>query len=162
MKKMMHWVLAVTLVCGTSVMTSCSNDNSDNAGSIEQAKKNRKEFVAHTRQNLKTLAENLNFSTWNSVNYFNQYLNEYVLLNDNFDKTLSRTVGMEAQKSIRPLPAEDVALFGWKSARCPVGAVRHQHHRPRCRAHAAGHHRGAPAGPSPAEAAGCLPADEAC
>ena len=112
MKKIMHWVLAATLVCGASVFTSCSNDNSDNAGSIEQAKKNRKEFVAHTRQNLKTLAENLNFSTWNSVNTFNQYLNEYVLLNDNFDKTLSRTVGMEAQKSIRPLPAEDAALFG--------------------------------------------------
>ena len=116
MKKMMrstfgrlfnkNWVLAATLVCGASVFTSCSNDNSDNAGSIEQAKNNRKEFVAHTRQNLKTLAENLNFSTWNSVNTFNQCLNEYVLLNDNFDKTLSRTVGMEAQKSLQLIPVE--------------------------------------------------------
>ena len=63
MKKIMHWVLAATLVCGASVFTSCSSDNSDNAGSIEQAKNNRKEFVAHTRAMLKDLAENLNFNS---------------------------------------------------------------------------------------------------
>ena len=46
MKKMMNWVLVATLcICGASVFTSCSNDNSDNSGSIEQAKNNRKEFV---------------------------------------------------------------------------------------------------------------------
>ena len=114
MKKIMHWVLAATLVCGASVFTSCSNDNSDNSGSIEQAKKNRKEFIQHTRQNLKTLAENLNFTTWNSVNYFNQNINEYVLLNDNFDKGLSRAFGQEIQKSLTPLPAEVVAQTGHK------------------------------------------------
>ena len=114
MKKIMHWVLAATLVCGASVFTSCSNDNSDNSGSIEQAKKNRKEFIQHTRQNLKTLAENLNFSTWNSVNYFNQHVNGYTLLNDNFDKGISRAVGMEVQKSLKPLPAEVVAQTGRK------------------------------------------------
>ena len=30
MKKMMHWVLAVTLVCGATVFTACSSDNDDN------------------------------------------------------------------------------------------------------------------------------------
>ena len=36
MKKMMNWVLVATLcICGASVFTSCSNDNSDNSGSIE-------------------------------------------------------------------------------------------------------------------------------
>ena len=114
MKKIMHWVLAATLVCGASVFTSCSNDNSDNAGSIEQAKKNRKEFIQHTRQSLKTLAGNLNFSTWNAVNYFNQYVNEYILLNDNFDKGLSKAFGQEIQKSLTPLPTEAVAQWGRK------------------------------------------------
>ena len=71
MKKIMHWVLAATLVCGASVFTSCSNDNSDNAGSIEQAKNNRKEFVAHTRAMLKDLAENLNFNSWEYANTLN-------------------------------------------------------------------------------------------
>ena len=61
MKKIINRVLAATLVCGASVFTACSNDNADNAGSIEQAKKNRKEFVAHTLATLKDLAENLNF-----------------------------------------------------------------------------------------------------
>ena len=63
MKKIMHWVHAATLVCGASVFTSCSNDNSDNASSIEQAKNNRKEFIQHTRENLKDIAENLNFGS---------------------------------------------------------------------------------------------------
>ena len=105
MKKFMNWVLAATLICGASVFTSCSSDNDDNPAQ-EQAKKNRKEFIQHTRQNLKTMAENMNFSTWNSVNYFNTYINQYVILNDEFDKTLSRTFGQEIQKSIAPLPAE--------------------------------------------------------
>ena len=110
MKKIFNWVLAATIICGASVMASCSNDASDNPAQ-EQAKKNRKEFIQHTRQNLKTIAENLNFSTWNSVNYFNQYINQYVLLNDNFDKTLSRTVGQEIQKTLVPLPAEIAKMY---------------------------------------------------
>ena len=113
MKKFMNWVLAATLICGASVFTSCSSDNDDNPAQ-EQAKKNRKEFIQHTRQNLKTMAENMNFSTWNSVNYFNTYLNQDVILNDEFDKTLSRAFGMEIQKSIAPLPADVAAKTGRK------------------------------------------------
>ncbi|MBO4892366.1 MAG: hypothetical protein J5502_07125 [Prevotella sp.] len=113
MKKMIQWVLVATLICGASVFTACSSDNDDNPAQ-EQAKRNRKEFIQHTRATMKDLAENLNFSTWNSVNYFNMGINEYVLLNDDFDKTLSRTVGMEIQKSIRPLPADAVERYGKK------------------------------------------------
>ena len=105
MKKILNWVMAATLVCGASVMTSCTNDTSDNPAQ-EQAKKNRKEFVSHTRSVMKDLAENLNFSTWNSVNFFNTYLNQDVILNDDFDKALSRTFGQEIQKTIVLLPAE--------------------------------------------------------
>ena len=104
-QKKLIGVLAATLVCGASVMTSCTNDTSDNPAQ-EQAKKNRKEFVSHTRSVMKDLAENLNFSTWNSVNFFNTYLNQYVILNDDFDKALSRTFGQEIQKTIVLLPAE--------------------------------------------------------
>ncbi len=114
MQKIFQWAMAAALICGASVFTSCTNDTSDNP--TEQAKKNRTEFVKHTRQNLKTVAENLNFKTWNSVNYFNTYINQYLLLNDNFDKTISRTFGQEIQKSITPLPAEDVEKTGKKYA----------------------------------------------
>ena len=112
MKKFVTWAMAAALICGASVFTSCTNDTSDNP--TEQAKKNRKEFIAHTRQNLKEVAENLNFSTWNSVNYFNTYFNQYVLLSDEFDKTISRTFGQEIQKSIKPLPAEAAEKYGKK------------------------------------------------
>ena len=93
MKKILNWVLAATLICGTSVLTSCTSDNEDNSGQ-EQAKKDRKEFIEHTRKNLKEVAENMNLSTWKSVNHFNMYFNQYVLLNDNFDKSLSRTFAL--------------------------------------------------------------------
>ena len=111
---MFQWAMAAALICGASVFTSCTNDTSDNP--TEQAKKNRKEFIQHTRQNLKEVAENLNFSTWNSVNYFNTYINQYLLLNDDFDKTISRTFGQEIQKSIKPLPADVTEKWGRKYA----------------------------------------------
>ena len=106
-------MLAAIMICGASVFTSCTNDTSDNPAQ-EQAKKNRKEFIQHTRSVMKDLAENLNFSTWNSVNYFNMYFNQYVLLNDDFDKVISRTFGQEIQKSIKPLPAEATEKYGKK------------------------------------------------
>ena len=113
MKKYIYLMLAAIMICGASVFTSCTNDTSDNPAQ-EQAKKNRKEFIQHTRSVMKDLAENLNFSTWNSVNYFNMYFNQYVLLNDDFDKVISRTFGQEIQKSIKPLPAEATEKYGKK------------------------------------------------
>ena len=113
MKKYLYFILAAILICGASVFTSCTNDTSDNPAQ-EQAKKNRKEFIQHTRSVMKDLAENLNFSTWNSVNYFNMYINQYMLLNDDFDKVISRTFGQEIQKSIMPLPAEATEKYGKK------------------------------------------------
>ena len=59
MRKMMYWVLAATFICGASVFTSCTNDSSDNPAP-EQAKKDRKEFIRHTRENLKEVASSGN------------------------------------------------------------------------------------------------------
>jgi len=117
MKKMMNWVLAATLcICGASVFTSCSNDNADNAGSIEQAKKDRKEFVAHTRATLKDLAENLNFSSWNAANTLNQYFNQYVLNNPGFEKAVLATFMQKTQQSIKPVEeGSELAEMGYYS-----------------------------------------------
>jgi hypothetical protein len=106
----MNWVLAATLVCGASVFASCSS-NEDSPSPVEKAKKDRKEFVEHTRQSLKAMAENLNFRTWNSLNYFNTGFNKYVLLNDEFDKTISKTFGEQIQKSIRPFEIPEGVEF---------------------------------------------------
>ena len=113
MTKKFLMVMAATLICGASVFTSCANDTSDNPAQ-EQAKKNRKEFIQHTRQNLKEVAENMNFSTWMGINHVNQDINSYLLLNDEFDKTISRTFGQEIQKTITPLSAENVEKTGKK------------------------------------------------
>ena len=117
MKRHFFGMMAAILVCGSAVFTSCSNDD-DNSSSAEEKKggADRQEFVAHTRQNLKEVAENLNFSTWNSLNFFNTNINQYLMLNDDFDKTISRTLGQEIQKSIAPLPAAVVEKTGKKYA----------------------------------------------
>ena len=61
--------LAAILVCGAGVFTSCTNDPEDNPAQ-EQAKKNRLEFVEHTRATMKDLAENLNFGSWTAANNY--------------------------------------------------------------------------------------------
>ena len=111
----MHWVLAATLVCGASVFTSCSNDNSDNAGSIEQAKKDRKEFVAHTRATLKDLAENLNFTSWNAANQLNTYFNQYVLNNPGFEKAVLNALMQKVMTSVKPVEAgSELTAMGYQ------------------------------------------------
>ena len=105
MKKMLQWVMAATLVCGASVFTACSSDDDDNnnSGNNEtKGGKNRQEFVEHTRANLKSVAENLNFTTINSFTYMNTHLNEHLLLNDEFDKTISRVFAEKIQASLKP------------------------------------------------------------
>ena len=110
-----NWVLAATLISGACVMTSCSNDNSDNAGSIEQAKKNRKEFVAHTRQNLKDLAENLNFTSWNAANELNTHFNQYVLNNPDFEKAVLNAFMQKVMTSVKPVEAgSELAAMGYQ------------------------------------------------
>ncbi|MBQ4386709.1 MAG: hypothetical protein II822_03790 [Prevotella sp.] len=113
MRKIFNWVLAATLVCGASVFTSCTSDTEDNPAQ-EQAKKNRKEFIEHTRANLKDVAENLNFSTWKSVGTLNTYFNRYVLNNPEFEQLLGGIFRQRLAQSIVPLSEEEAAQTGKK------------------------------------------------
>ena len=113
MRKIFNWVLAATLVCGASVFTSCTSDTEDNPAQ-EQAKKNRKEFIEHTRANLKDVAENLNFSTWKSVGTLNTYFNRYVLNNPEFEQLLGGIFRERLAQSIVPLSEEEAAQTGKK------------------------------------------------
>ena len=108
-----NWVLAATFcICGASVFTSCSNDNSN---SIEQADKNRKEFVAHTRATLKDLAENLNFSSWNAANTLNLHFNQYVLNNPDFEKAVLNAFMQKVMTSVKPVEAgSELAAMGYQ------------------------------------------------
>ena len=113
MKKIMNWAMAAALICGASVFTACTNDTSDNP--TEQAKKNRKEFIEHTRKNLKEVAENLNFSTWTGVNILNQDFNKNVLTNPAFDKTVSTLFSLGIQQSIKPVEeSSELAQMGYQ------------------------------------------------
>ena len=105
--------MAAALICGASVFTSCTTDTSDNPS--EQAKKNRKEFIAHTRQNLKDLAENLYFGSWEAANAINQNFNQSVLNNPEFEKAIIPLFNQKIRESIQPVEeGSELAAMGYK------------------------------------------------
>ena len=115
MRKIMNWVLAATFICGASVFTSCSANDANDNPSQEQAKKDRKEFVAHTRATLKDLAENLNFTSWDAANTLNIYFNQYVLNNPGFEKAVLATFMQKTQQSIKPVEeGSELAAMGYQ------------------------------------------------
>ena len=115
MRKIMNWVLAATLICGASVLTSCSaNDTNDNP-SQEQAKENRKAFIRHTRENLKEMAENLNFGSWELANKINQMFNTTVLNNPEFEKAIIPLFIQTVRETIKPVEeGSELAAMGYK------------------------------------------------
>ena len=123
MKKMMrstfgrlfnkNWMLAATMICGATVFTSCSN--SEDNPSEEQAKKDRKEFIKHTRENLKDLAENLNFSSWEVANKINQEFNTTVLNNPEFEKAIIPLFIQKIRESVKDVEeGSELAEMGYK------------------------------------------------
>ena len=114
MKKILNWVLTATLVCGANVFTACTTDSTDNP-TLEQAKKNRTEFIKHTRENLKNMAENLNFTSWEIANRINQEFNTAVLNNPDFEKTISDLFVQKIKESVKPVEeGSELAEMGYK------------------------------------------------
>ena len=112
MKKMMNWVLAATLICGATTFTSCSV-NDDN--SSKTANENRKEFIKHTRENLKDIAQNLNFTSWELANRINHEFNTTVLNNPEFEKTIIPMFTQKVRETIQPVEeGSELAEMGYK------------------------------------------------
>ena len=113
MNRLMQWMIAAILICGATVFTSCSN--SEDNPSEEQAKKDRKEFIKHTRENLKDLAENLNFSSWEVANKINQEFNTTVLNNPQFEKAIIPLFTQKVRESVKPVEeGSELAEMGYK------------------------------------------------
>ena len=116
MKKRIFGMMAAILVCGAAVFTSCSNDD-DNSSSAEEKKggADRQEFVAHTRANLKEVAENLNFGSWTGLYHINNDFNTNVLNNPAFEKTVSTLFRQEVINTIKPVEAgSELAKMGYQ------------------------------------------------
>ena len=105
MKKMMHWMMVAILICGTSVFTACSNSE-DNP--TPESAKNRKEFIKHTRENLKDIAENLNFHSWDTANDMNQNFNTTVLNNPEFEKAIIPLFIQKIRESVQPVEPDGI------------------------------------------------------
>ena len=107
-----NWMLAATMICGASVFTSCS-ESSDNPA--PENAKNRKEFIKHTRENLKELAENLNFASWSFANNGNQEFNTTVLNNPEFEKAIIPLFIQKIREGIQPVEeGSELAAMGYK------------------------------------------------
>ena len=105
-------MLAAILICGATTFTSCSvnDDNSSKAGN-----ENRKEFIKHTRENLKDIAENLNFSSWEVANVINQGFNTSVLNNPEFEKAIIPMFTQKVRETIQPVEeGSELAEMGYK------------------------------------------------
>ena len=112
MKKLMNWVLAATMICGATTFTSCSV-NDDN--SSKTANENRKEFIKHTRENLKDIAENLNFASWQLANTMNQEFNTTVLNNPEFEKAIIPLFIQKIRENIKDVEeGSELAEMGYK------------------------------------------------
>ena len=112
MKKLMNWMLAATLICGASVFTSCT-EGSDNPA--PENAKDRKEFIKHTRENLKYLAENLNFRSWEVANKINQEFNTTVLNNPEFEKAIIPLFIQKIRENIKDVEeGSELAEMGYK------------------------------------------------
>ena len=99
--KKMQWMLATSLVCGGALFTACSDDSSSSSTPDEpKASAEQTAFVENTRANLKDLAENLNFSSWQLANHVNKEFNERVLNNDEIDNAITRTISADIYNSI--------------------------------------------------------------
>ena len=115
MRKIMNWVLAATFICGASVFTSCTANDANDNPSQEQAKKDRKEFINHTRENLKEVAENLNFASWEIANRINQEFNTAVLNNSEFEKAIIPLFTQKIRAGIQPVEeGSELAAMGYK------------------------------------------------
>ena len=110
--KLFQWMIAATLICGASVFTSCS-ESSDNPA--PENAKNRKEFIQHTRENLKYLAENLNFRSWDRANRINQEFNTMVLNNPEFEKAIIPLFTQKIRETVKPVEeGSELAAMGYK------------------------------------------------
>ena len=108
----MNRVLAATMICGASVFTSCT-EGSDNPA--PENAKDRKEFIKHTRENLKDLAENMNFASWAVANEINQGFNTTVLNNPEFEKAIIPLFIQKIRESVKEVEeGSELAEMGYK------------------------------------------------
>ena len=111
----MNWVLAATLICGASVFTACTANETNDNPTQEQAKRDRAEFISHVRADLKDLAENLTFKAWPNLNGFLINFNNQVLLNDKYKHELAMLFNQKIMETLQPVEeGSDLAQLGFK------------------------------------------------
>ena len=114
MKKLIPWMITAIIVFGGMTMTtSCTDQNDDKT--TDQIGENRQEFLNHVKNNMKFIAENLNFGSWHMANGLNIEFNKEVLHNPEFEKTIIPLFNQKIRESIQPLsPESELAESGYK------------------------------------------------
>lgn len=118
--KKLQWMLAAGVLCGATVFTACSDDSSSSKAdpAEEQNQKTEKQtaFIENTRSNLKEVASNLNFASWNVANRITSEFNEYILTNSEFDKGISKAFSAKILETLGPVEKKsELAKQGYET-----------------------------------------------
>ena len=116
MRRKLFSMLALLLMAVTSatVFTACSDDDDNKGNDIKNTETSERTiFQQHVKANLKAVAENLNFGSWEVANTLNQDFNVNVLNNPAFDQTLHQILQQQIQAGVQPA-SEAVAALGYQ------------------------------------------------
>jgi hypothetical protein len=103
MKTLQH-IFTAGLICGAMAFTACSDDStSSNAEAKQQVSEKHAAFIENTRANIKTLAQNLNFASWEYANDLCTNLNKNVLLNPDFEMVIMLQAVMSIGETMTPV-----------------------------------------------------------
>ena len=111
--KSLHYFISASLVCGAVAFTGCSDDSTSNASSDKSPK--QAAFIENTHNNMKSIAENLNFSSWKAANAMNLQFNEMLLTNPDFEKSVSTALAQQIPENTHNVKeGTELAKLGFK------------------------------------------------
>lgn len=105
--------LLLMAVTSATMFTACDNDDNNGNDGKKTATSDRTVFQQHVKANLKAVAENLNFGSWEVANTLNQNFNVNVLNNPAFDQTLHQILQQQIQAGVQPA-SEAVTALGYQ------------------------------------------------
>lgn len=121
MKQFGKWLMAATLLCSLSALTSCDEDQRDNPAnydSSEEVIRNREEVLSHVKSDAKVLAGNMNPEMFNLTNQVYSQLMALMVKDRNYMRNMKQVLAImaanSALKKIRPVTyGSELAKMGY-------------------------------------------------
>ena len=121
MKQLGKWLMAATLFCSLTTLTSCDEDERDNPvdyGVGQDVIRNREEILSHVKSDAKVLTENMNPEMLNLTTQVYSQLMELMVKDRNYMKNMKQVLAMMASSNalmnIKPVTyGSELAKLGY-------------------------------------------------